>query len=220
MEISDENVLPIARLAIDDEHAVIGQWSACAIGGGATGEVGTSGGLQRISGIAVSNGREIAWSVILKILHESRMRLDADTEVRTSDPRGWAYWHREADAYRSGLLGDLDGLVTPRCYASDETDGQVALWLEDLPDQGPAVWTLERYRLAARHLGRFNGPYLVGRPLPGHRWLSTGRVTEWTDLAGPGIRALRSGRADGLHRHGCRIAASRASNVSGVHAGS
>jgi len=32
-----------------------------------------------------------------------------------------------------------------------------------LPD-----WPLERYGLAARHLGQFNGRYLTGTPLPQH----------------------------------------------------
>lgn len=201
VEIKDETVLRVARLAIGDPNADLREWSGRALGGGATGEVGTSGGVHRISGIARSNDREIAWSVIVKILRQSRIQLDADTEVQTSDPRGWAYWRREADVYTSGLLGDLDGLdglVAPRCFGSDEMDGEVAIWLEDLPDQGPPIWPLERYGLAARHLGRFNGSYLIQRPLPSHSWLSSGRVSEWMDLGGPGIRAMRSRRPDGL----------------------
>jgi Phosphotransferase enzyme family len=198
VEINDETVLRVARLVIGDPRAELRGWSGRAIGGGVTGEVGAAGGVQRISGVALSNDREVAWSVILKILHQSRIQLDADTEVQTSDPRGWAYWHREADVYRSGLLGDLDGLVAPRCFSVDEINGEVAMWFEDLPDQGPPTWALEQYGLAARNLGRFNGSYLTRRPLPSHPLLSSGRVTEWTDLAGSGIRAMRSGRPDGL----------------------
>jgi len=198
VEIEDETVLRVARLAIGDPIAELRGWSGHPIGGGATGEVGTAGGVQRIAGIARSNDREVAWSVIVKILHQSHIQLDADTGVEASDPHGWAYWHREADAYRSGLPRDLGGMIAPRCFRSDEIDGEVALWLEDMPDQGPPVWALERYGIAARHLGQFNGSYLTGRPLPSHPWLSSGRVTEWTDLAGPGIRAMRSGRPDGL----------------------
>jgi hypothetical protein len=201
MEIKDDTVLRVARRAIGDPRAGVREWSGRALGGGATGEVGSTGGVHRISGIALSDDREIAWSVILKILHQARIQLDADTEVRTSDPRGWAYWRREADVYGSGFLGDLDGrdgLVVPRCFGSDEVDGEVAIWLEDLPDQGPPIWPLERYGLAARHLGRFNGSYLTERPLPSQSWLSSGRVSEWMDLGGPGIRAMRSRRPAGL----------------------
>jgi hypothetical protein len=198
VQIDDETVLRVARLAIGDPRAELRGWSGRAIGGGVTGEVGAAGGVQRVSGVALSDDREIAWSVILKMLHESRIQLDPNTEVPTSDPRGWAYWHREADVYLSGLLDDIEGLVAPRCFSADEVDGAVAMWFEDLPDQGPAAWELERYGLAARHLGRFNGSYLTRRPLPSDPWLSSGRVTEWTDLAGSGIRAMRSGRPDGL----------------------
>lgn len=87
MEINDETVLRIARLAIGDPNADVREWSGRALGGGATGEVGSSGGVHRIFGIALSNDREIGWSVILKILHQSRIQLDADTVVQTSDRR-------------------------------------------------------------------------------------------------------------------------------------
>ena len=36
-------------------------------------------------------------------------------------------------------------------------------------------WPLDRYGLAARHLGQFNGAYLVGRPLPTELWV----LCEW-----------------------------------------
>ena len=77
------------------------------------------------------------------------------------------------------------------------TDTDVALWLEDVPDEGPSEWPMERYGLAARHLGQFNGRYLVGTPVPQHSWLSSGRLREWLDLGGPGIRAMQAAR-DGL----------------------
>jgi hypothetical protein len=76
----------------------------------------------------------------------------------------------------------------------DETDGEVALWLEDVPDEGPPNWPLERYGLAARHLGSFNGYYLAGRPLPSYPRLSTGRVRDWLALGAVGIQKMRTGR--------------------------
>jgi hypothetical protein len=36
------------------------------------------------------------------------------------------------------------------------------------PNEGLPDWPLERYGLAARHLGQFNGRYLTGTPLPQH----------------------------------------------------
>ena len=46
------------------------------------------------------------------------------------------------------------------------------IWLEEVADTVGAPWPLARYGLAARHLGGFNGAYLVGRPVPAYPWLS------------------------------------------------
>lgn len=199
MEILDEMVLRAARAAIGDPEAQLRGWSIGAIGGGATEELGATGGVRRISCTMLSHGHETVSSVVLKIIHNAPVQLDHDTRVPTAEPTGWAYWHREADAYTSGLLADLDdidGLIAPRCFGVDEAVGEVALWLEDVPDEGPSTWSLERYGVAAQHIGRFNGAYLVGRPLASHPWLSTGRVGEWMDLGAAGIRAMRTGRND------------------------
>ena len=190
-------VLRVVRIVLEDPSAELRGWSIRAMGGGVTVEVGASGGVQRVAGMALSDCREVAWTAILKLLRRSRLMLDPDTEVPTDDPSGWAFWRREAHVYEAGLLDDLEGLIAPRCYAIDSANGEVALWLEDAPNEGPADWPLERYGLAARHLGQFNGRYLTGTPLPQHRWLSTGRVREWVDLGGPGIVAMQAGR-DGL----------------------
>jgi hypothetical protein len=40
---------------------------------------------------------------------------------------------------------------------------------------------LSRFRLAAYHLGVYNGQYLVGRPLPQHEWLSNGMTRIWAE---------------------------------------
>jgi hypothetical protein len=197
MEIFDAVILRVMRAAMDDPHAELRGWSSQAIGGGAAEEISISGGVHRIAGSAVSDGREADWSVILKVLRHAPFRLDPDTEMDNASPDGFAYWHREADVYSSGVLevlDDHDGLVAPRCFGVDETDGEVAVWLEDLPDEGPPHWPLERYGLAARHLGGFNGAYLAGRPLPSYPWLSTGRVQDWLDLGAGGIAKMRSGR--------------------------
>jgi hypothetical protein len=122
------------------------------------------------------------------------------------DPSDWDYWKREALAYEAGLLVDLaDGFVAPRCYGiRDLGQDHVAIWLEDIVGSGPSRWPLERYGLAARHLGRFNGAYLTGRRLPGWPWLSVGRVRQWLARGRPcsggpwrgGAPPDRSGLAD------------------------
>ncbi|MBO0713769.1 MAG: hypothetical protein J2P59_03350, partial [Acidimicrobiales bacterium] len=92
-------------------------------------------------------------------------------------PEHWYYWCREVLAYRSGLLASfVGGLRAPTCYlVAERSDGSVALWLEDLRAVTPATcWPLARYRRAARHLGRAQGEFVVGRPLPEAAWLSRG----------------------------------------------
>jgi hypothetical protein len=88
----------------------------------------------------------------------------------------WYYWRREADAYESGLLGSLaGGLRAPDCYlVATRDDGSVALWLEDLQGAPATTWPMPRYELAARQLGRAQGEFVAGRPLPEDRWLSRG----------------------------------------------
>jgi hypothetical protein len=46
--------------------------------------------------------------------------------------------------------------------------------MEDIEDEIGLEWPLEHYRVVARHLGEFNGSYLIGRPIPFHPWLSRG----------------------------------------------
>ena len=64
-------------------------------------------------------------------------------------------------AVDQGMLNDLVGdLVAPRCMGIVEyPDKESWLWLEDIGESGDGVWSLERYGLAARHLGQFNGAY-------------------------------------------------------------
>lgn len=66
------------------------------------------------------------------------------------------------------------GLRAPICYlAAERPDARVSLWLEDASDGTPAArWPLERYGVAARHLGRAQGEFLGQRLLPDEPWLS------------------------------------------------
>jgi len=49
--------------------------------------------------------------------------------------------------------------------------------LEDVSDLYGHRWPLEQYGHAARHLGAFNGAYLVSRPLPTDPWL----MRQWAE---------------------------------------
>jgi hypothetical protein len=61
--------------------------------------------------------------------------------------------------------------------------------MEDVQEDGVG-WSFDRYALAARHLGRFNGQSLAGRALPDEPWLvlgwlrnrAAGQVAFWANL--------------------------------------
>jgi hypothetical protein len=112
------------------------------------------------------------WSAVLKVLRHGdggHPNWQSGAEVGH-----WYYWRREADAYHSGLLASLAGGVrAPVCLlVTQRPDGTVALWLEDVPGLDGGRWPLERYGIAARHLGQAQGEFLAGRPLPEDPWLS------------------------------------------------
>jgi hypothetical protein len=112
-------------------------------------------GVFQIAGDGDAGGMSVPWSVVLKVVH--------------TPPGNEAL--REVAAYSSGLLTDLPGIRAPRCYHIEERgDGAIGLWLEDITTLGD--WPLTHFGLAARHFGRFNGAYLVDRPLPDAPWLN------------------------------------------------
>lgn len=117
--------------------------------------------------------RHGARSVILKLIAHSEA---GHPNWRSGeDPAHWYYWRREVLAYDTGLLRSMiGGLRAPTCLLIAPRDnGSMALWLEDLT--APATgWPLERYGVAARHLGQMQGAFLPGAPLPDHEWLSRG----------------------------------------------
>jgi len=118
-----------------------------------------TGGVYRVSGAADDRGERLSWSMVLKLV---RAPIGGDS------PADWNYWRREVLAYQSGMLEHLPGgLAAPRLLAVAEYPGEAAgLWLEDLDDDYGPDWPLSSYGAAARCLGRFNGAYLAGQPIP------------------------------------------------------
>ena len=118
-------------------------------------------------------------SAVVKVLAH---RPDAQGNWRSSEAEDhWYYWRREALAYESGLLDSLSGgLRPPECYlVAERDDGSVALWLEDLAGAPGTTWPVERYGVAARHLGQAQGELVAGRPLPTQPWLSRGWLRDY-----------------------------------------
>ncbi|MEO8288147.1 MAG: phosphotransferase [Chloroflexota bacterium] len=168
--IEQQELTEVVRAVLDRHTAVLTNCHVQPLHGG-MGPV--THGTYRLSGTALDSGCELSWSVILKIISLNV----PGTHFMFEDEAHPLYWKREALAYGSGLLNNLPGGVTaPRCYRITEQNSSTTwLWLEDVQDAHPAGWSLEQYALAARCLGRFNGSYLAGLPMPTQPWLvSTG----------------------------------------------
>ena len=170
---------PLVQVVLDDPTAGLRDWRVEPIYGGAA----TNTALYRIAGSAQRQGTLRPWSLVLKVF---RPRPGAD------DPHRWNYWKREPLVYQAGLVVGLPGgLVAPRCFGvTEQPDGQVWLWLEDVPDLARQQWSLADFGRAARQLGRFNGAYLAGHALPGYPWLSRGRLRAWVALCTEAVAAL------------------------------
>jgi len=123
---------------------------------------------------------QVSWSVILKIL-QSPANMGWVNMGEGDDPTYWNYWKRECYVYQSDLLDSLPvGMAAPRCFGIVELPGNIAwLWLEDITDSFGGAWSLERYALAAYHLGLLNGTYSCSRPLPTLPWLATNLAQQW-----------------------------------------
>ena len=126
-------------------------------------------GVYRVSGTATDRGTLLEWTLVLKVIRTAAAAWNP--AAREIDHP--IYWKREALAYQSGLLAGLPGgIAAPRCFAIEErADESCWLWLEEVEDSYRPRWPLAQYTHAARALGRFNGAYLAGQPLPAHRWL-------------------------------------------------
>jgi hypothetical protein len=161
-------ITPLVRRATHSPMVEVSDWSVYPIHSGD----GEGLGVYRFVGTGEDRGQQVGWSIILKAF---------GAPAEGGQEGDWNYWKREAMAYRSGLLDDLPGgIAAPRCLGVEElADGIVRLWLEDVATTNDAPWSLDRYALAARHLGQFNGAYLVERSLPEAPWLSTHWLRGW-----------------------------------------
>ncbi|MEH2194952.1 MAG: phosphotransferase [Nostoc sp.] len=176
--IDEVTLTNVVRRILDSKTAILGQWHAEAIAHHIINNV--TAGLQRITGIASDRSKQFSWSVILKILHLQPE--NAGSIFNSSqDPTHWNYWQREALIYTSGILDNLTGnLVAPRCFAITEPSANILwLWLEDIQGSPGSTWSLERFGVAAHHLGYLQGSYVMARSLPSQAWLSRDWHRAW-----------------------------------------
>lgn len=149
----------------------LGAWSSAPIAGGG----GEGLGVWRVTGSAATDTSLVPFALILKGWRA------ADAE----DTTAWDWSQREIRAGASGLLDDLPGGITaPRCLGEvTGPDSTTWAWMTPMPDDAPTAWDLDHFALVARRLGRFNGAYLAGTPLPEADWLSRQWTRKWTEAA-------------------------------------
>ena len=178
--VDQDTLTPLVQRALNSGTFKVADWTFEPLHGG----IGEGTAIYRFSGEGDDQGQTIPWSLILKIL---------PPEGGSADPAAWDYYKREAAAYRSGWLDDPQGgMAAPQCYGVlDQEDGTCWLWLEDIQDMYGDQWPLEHYAVVARHLGRFNGAYLVDRPLPDWPWLSSNWLRRYVEQSAPAIEPLR-----------------------------
>ncbi len=154
----------------------IGAWTAEPIADGA----GEGLGVWRVSGQATTSGSTTPFTLILK-------GWNAATDP--ADMTAWDWPQREVRACVSGLLNDLPGgIAAPRCLGEIvRADGTTWAWLTSMSAGALDRWELDHFALVARRLGRFNGAWLAGRPLPDAGWMSHGWTRKWTEAAGGSI---------------------------------
>ena len=179
--IDQATLTPLVQSALNSQTIEVINWSYDQLHGG----IGAGTAVYRFSGQGRSQNRTIPWSLILKVLRP---------QGGAADISAWNYYKREADAYQSGCLDDLPGgLAAPRNFGVVEhPDGTCWMWIEDITDEIGSHWPLEHYGIVARHVGQFNGAYLVDRPLPDWPWLSSERMRGWIALAAPAMPLIRN----------------------------
>jgi hypothetical protein len=178
--IDRATLTPLVQSALNHPAVEVIDWHREQLHGGA----GAGNAVYRFSGQGRDQGQEVPWSLILKTIHPVGGNLDASA---------WNYYRREPDAYQSGWLDDLPGgLTAPRCFGVVEyPDRACWIWLEDVAEEIGTHWPLEHYGVVARHLGQFNGAYLVDRPLPSRPWLSSGWMGKYIIVSAPAIPLIR-----------------------------
>lgn len=133
-----------------------------------------TGGLHRLSGTLEHDGDIKPWSLVVKVNH-------CPPEYDNADE---AEWRREEFAYTSGILRPRDGFAMARCLAvTRPSDEETRLWLEDIRDQGGALWEPEHHAAAARHLGVFNGSHVLASLAEAPAWLVRGWLEQLQPLA-------------------------------------
>ena len=192
-------VAAVARAALDAPGAGVEAWTHERIPAG-LGDA--TAGTFRVTGTARVGGA-------LKVTHPG-WGPDADARAAraAADPAHWRNWQREALVYQSGAVAGVPGGFAPaRCLRVDLGARQAHLWLEEVRADEPQPWPAARLRLTAQHLGRFQGAFAAGRPLPPEPWFPRDWLRRYVEACAPFVAwaAASPGHplADRLGRPAC-----------------
>ena len=171
---------PLVQRSLNRPVAKILHWQYRPLIGG----VELESSLYRFTGDAEVKGETLPWTLILKIIQSPADGYD--------NPVSFRYWKREALAYQSDVLNNLPGGITaPQCFATGEKpSGAYWIWMEDIKDEIGNLWPLEQYGIVARCLGRFNGAYLAGKPIPDQPWVTRQWLRKYLDHAALAVDRL------------------------------
>jgi hypothetical protein len=158
---------PVVRRLLASPTAEVLDWECSPLGYQQVWQ--TTAGIHLVHGSALDRGARRSWRLVLKIACAPPHGQEGGA-AGTVAPGSTDYWKREAELFRDGVLAGIRGdFAPPACYGVDEPDPDTAwIWLEHVDQAVGPDWPLQRFALAARHLGRFSGRYLLGEPVPDH----------------------------------------------------
>ena len=176
LRLGRETVLNLVRSQLDDPAAEVPDWTEQALHGGASNSV-----VVQLAGVAAGADGPQPWSMAVKFL---RVGAD-DWQFRGLEPSHWRYWKRDWHVYQAPWVTGLDpSFQPPRIYGLGELNPDTA-WIAMEHLASEERWPLDRFPQVARILGRMNGRFLTGRPLPNDPWLTRDYVRMYVDLAEP-----------------------------------
>jgi hypothetical protein len=161
--VDKDTLLKLTRMATGCNDLQIDTWETTTL------SVQGRRSIFRFAGIGDDGLRSLPWSIILK-----QIQAPEDPDAPDAEVHHCAYWEREYLLYKEGISQSLTGTIrAPSCYGTVQPDPDFRwIWLEDLNDCYNWTWPVEHYAKTAYRLGRFNGEYLVGKPIPGGDYLA------------------------------------------------
>lgn len=172
LKIDPAYLQSLLRRIVSSESLQLVCWN-CSLLGKAKAE----SSVYRVASTIIDSNQEQQFALILKIVKPDGSRGQVDH---------YYYWKREALVYHSGILSQLpSGIRAPSCYAVEEhSDDSVRIWLEDIAiaSNRNDDWSFEQMRKIAYLLGKYNGAYLTGTPLPAESSLCHAWLRSWVEV--------------------------------------